>query len=552
MGKVFAGTDEDGRDFAFKMLRSDLADDPDIVMRFLQERSILLELQHANLVSVHDLAREGETIAIVMDLVHGGDLHQYLTKNSTLLPAEVARIGASIASALAYVHDKGIVHGDVKPANILLDGMIPRLTDFGLASVHATDKGRSSLLAGTPQYLAPELAAGGEVSGAADVYSLGIVLYELCCGVTPFAGVSTIEVIRKHGDSTPGRPGGIPDPLWDLISWMLKKEPAGRPAALQAANMLNALEQQLQHEPVAPRLDVPPPPTPNRPAQPFTPLTTGGNKRGLIAVLAVGAVLLLLVGILVGVSIASSDAASTQDGAPAATTTADQPESELPQPTTTTTQEHPSTAPDVVGLTLSEAQEELGLFVEVTTVEAVQPDAVPGTVIEQDPAPGALLSGTMTLTVAAEMEGFYLDELDPVNGGYEYDEKEVVMIAGKSYPHAIADDTDCYELEGRVEYNLGKGYRQLTATAGVGDNTSNADIVVHMEIYGDGRRLFESDLILGKPVPVDVNVSNVLRLKIQWQIAQDGDSCYGNYVVLGDPMLHGLAGEMPKPVVPTT
>src|SRR2546430_8615383 len=96
MGQVFVGMDTEGQEFAFKILRGDLTGNPDAVARFLQERSILTGLRHPNLVAVHDLVVEGETVAIVMDLVRGGDLRQRLTAEGTLLPAEVARIGASV------------------------------------------------------------------------------------------------------------------------------------------------------------------------------------------------------------------------------------------------------------------------------------------------------------------------------------------------------------------------------------------------------------------------------------------------------------------------
>src|SRR5438477_4455299 len=130
MGRVFAGSDEQGKTYAFKVLRDELVEDPELVARFLQERSILVGLRHPNLVGVHDLVVEGETVAIVMGLVAGGDLRARLTAEKTLLPAEVARIGAGVAAALAAVHQAGVVHRDVKPENVLMDGTVPRLTDF--------------------------------------------------------------------------------------------------------------------------------------------------------------------------------------------------------------------------------------------------------------------------------------------------------------------------------------------------------------------------------------------------------------------------------------
>src|SRR6266700_1065893 len=121
MGQVFAGVDTDGRRFAFKILRSDLTGDQGLVDGFLRERAILTSLRHPNLVPVHDLVVEGDTVGIVMDLVSGGDLRAWLTANGPLLPTEVARIGAGIAAGLAEVHAVGVVHRDVKPENVLMD-----------------------------------------------------------------------------------------------------------------------------------------------------------------------------------------------------------------------------------------------------------------------------------------------------------------------------------------------------------------------------------------------------------------------------------------------
>src|SRR2546430_827565 len=227
MGEVFVGTDTEGHEFACKILRSELLADPDVVGRFLRERSILTGLRHPNLVGVHDLVAEGDTVAIVMDLVPGGDLRSWLTESGTLLPSEIARIGADIARALAAVHEAQVVHRDVKPENILMDNSTstrtPRLTDFGISSLIADKPGTT--LAGTPNYVAPELIAGGPATPKSDLYSLGIVLYELACGVPPFSGPTTQAVLKQHAEQEPGRPDGIPDPLSDLISWLVRKSP---------------------------------------------------------------------------------------------------------------------------------------------------------------------------------------------------------------------------------------------------------------------------------------------------------------------------------------
>ncbi len=270
MGQVWRGRDRDGYRLAFKVLRPELTEDPRVVQRFVQERSILTSIRHPNLVGVRDLVVEGDTLAIVMDLVEGGDLRAMLSGPRTLPPARVAELGAGIAAGLAAVHAAGVIHRDVKPENVLVDGSSspgrPRLTDFGIAK-YVQQEGttrRSTMLVGTPQYIAPELIDGKEPTAATDLYALGIMLYELVCGVTPFAGGSTMAVLRNHAERLPGRPPGVPDSLWDLISWLLGKHAASRPqSATQVATLLDGLVPELVGLPAAVALREPPEPEPS-------------------------------------------------------------------------------------------------------------------------------------------------------------------------------------------------------------------------------------------------------------------------------------------------
>lgn len=126
-----------GETVAIKVLKEELASDPDIVMRFLRERSVLLRLTHPNIVRVRDLVVEGDLLALVMDLIDGPDLHRYLRENGPLSPVAAALLTAQVADALAASHADGVVHRDLKPANVLLmqqgGQMHPMLTDFGIA-----------------------------------------------------------------------------------------------------------------------------------------------------------------------------------------------------------------------------------------------------------------------------------------------------------------------------------------------------------------------------------------------------------------------------------
>ena len=219
MGEVWRGRDREGTALAFKLLRPELAADPDVVQRFLKERSALVGVDDPHVVRMHGLVAEDETLAIVMDLVEGGDLRDLLASRGTLTPSEVARTGAQVAAGLAAVHRAGIVHRDVKPENVLIDqasgGPVARVSDFGIARLaDASAATRSTMLLGTPNYMAPEITEGHPATPAADAYSLGVVLYELCCGVTPFEGGNPMAVMRRHSESTPARPDGVPDELW--------------------------------------------------------------------------------------------------------------------------------------------------------------------------------------------------------------------------------------------------------------------------------------------------------------------------------------------------
>ncbi|MEU3616121.1 serine/threonine-protein kinase [Streptomyces sp. NPDC006872] len=232
-----------GETVAIKVLKEELAGDPDVVMRFLRERSVLLRLTHPNIVRVRDLVVEGDLLALVMDLVEGPDLHRYLRENGPLTPVAASLLTAQIADALAASHADGVVHRDLKPANVLLmqnDGqMHPLLTDFGIARL-ADSPGltRTSEFVGTPAYIAPESAEGRPQTSAVDIYGAGILLYELVTGRPPFSGGSALEVLHQHLSAEPRRPSTVPDPLWTVIERCLRKSPDDRPSAENLARGL--------------------------------------------------------------------------------------------------------------------------------------------------------------------------------------------------------------------------------------------------------------------------------------------------------------------------
>lgn len=213
----------------------------DMEERFDGEGRLLARLQHPGLITVYDCGRDDGTPYLVMELVRGTTLRQRIAKGP-LAPAEACRIGAALASALAHVHEAGVVHRDVKPANILLDGAgVPHLTDFGISRMLGTTaRTVSGALVGTAAYMAPEQVLGRGAGPAADIYSLGLVLIESIKGELEYGG-APLEAAMARLHRPPVIPPGIPAAVVELLEAMTDADESRRPDARACRRALVAL-----------------------------------------------------------------------------------------------------------------------------------------------------------------------------------------------------------------------------------------------------------------------------------------------------------------------
>ncbi len=246
MADVYLAHDSQlGRQVALKLLHRRFAEDEQFVERFRREASSAAGLQHPNVVAVYDRGAWEGTYYIAMEYLQGRTLKQVCRDEAPLPPVRAIDLALPILQAARFAHRRGIVHRDLKPQNVMVDdeGAV-KVTDFGIARAGASDMTETGSIMGTAQYLSPEQAQGKDVGPPSDLYSIGIILYEMLTGRVPFDGDSPVTIALKQVSEDPVPPRdlvpGIPEDLEAIVMWSLRKDPGERPVDADA--MIRALE----------------------------------------------------------------------------------------------------------------------------------------------------------------------------------------------------------------------------------------------------------------------------------------------------------------------
>jgi serine/threonine-protein kinase len=279
MGDVWRGTDDVlGRTVAVKVLLPALLDEPGFAERFRGEARTMATINHPGVVDVYDYGSDQQIAFLVMEYVEGDALSRTLSRVGRLTPARTMALVAQAADALQAAHDKGIVHRDVKPGNLLVrpNGTLV-LTDFGIArSALVGQLTAAGSVLGTASYISPEQASGSVATAASDVYALGVVAYQCLAGRRPFEGDNPLEIAMKHVRETPRPlPADIPPAVRSIVERAMAKDPAAR---WPSATILGSVARQAatMAPPQAPRpaaqAAVPPrAPAPGHPVAPHRP-----------------------------------------------------------------------------------------------------------------------------------------------------------------------------------------------------------------------------------------------------------------------------------------
>ncbi|HYY43601.1 MAG TPA: protein kinase [Actinomycetota bacterium] len=429
MGAVWIGRDETlSRRVAVKLLREEYAHNPSFIERFRREARAAAALAHPNIAAVYDYGQDDGARFIVMELAAGRDLAQLLREEGALNPERAARIAIQILEALDHAHGAGVVHRDVKPGNVIVsDRDHVKVTDFGIARAAGEDTlTATGAFMGSAHYIAPEQAQGGPTTPRTDIYSAGVVLYEMLTGAPPFAGESPLQIAMRHATDEvppPSRANSRVGPELDaIVARATAKDPEERYES--AAKMAAAIRDSVSSAPAPAARSagagagaaavgatlpleedatrVVPPETAAAGGTPARRL--GGVMAAMIALLGLAAGAILLYGLLrsEGGGSRSAPPAPADTTAPASPTPTSPAEETTPSPS-------PSLVfvPGVVGMEEHDAEkglEDQGF--EVSVQEQASEEAE-GIVVAQDPAANSRVEpgSAITLYVSTGPEG---------------------------------------------------------------------------------------------------------------------------------------------------
>jgi serine/threonine-protein kinase len=412
MANVYLAEDiELGRRVAIKILNDRYANDELFVERFRREAKSAAGLSHPNIVSIYDRGEAEGTYYIAMEVIEGQNLKELIRRSGRLRPAHAIAYTRQILSALRFAHRNGIIHRDIKPHNILI-GQEERLkvTDFGIARAGTSQMTEAGSIMGTAHYLSPEQARGAQVTAASDLYSVGVVLYEMLTGDVPYSGDTPVEIAMKHLNETPRPPSArapeIPADLDRIVLRALAKSPddrygsaeeldsdlarieAGLPIARETADAATAVLAGLTSsgaptQVLQPRRPVPPQTPPPRRPPPYDPYGAGRPPRRKRSIFPWILVIILL-------------AAAAIAGWYVYQQVQDQLEESKPVP-----------VPNVVGIRQQLAVQQIervGLKAEVR--RRADDEAPAGEVVEQNPDAGTRISKgeTVVITVSTGVE----------------------------------------------------------------------------------------------------------------------------------------------------
>ncbi|MDQ1696608.1 MAG: eukaryotic-like serine/threonine-protein kinase, partial [Frankiaceae bacterium] len=428
MAEVHHGRDVRlGRDVAIKVLRADLARDPAFQARFRREAQSAASLNHPSIVAVYDTGEDVRAGVvspyIVMEHVEGRTLRQVLETEGRLLPQRALEITAQICAALDQAHRAGIVHRDVKPANVMLTpaGEV-KVMDFGIARAvtgSASTMTQTAAVIGTAHYLSPEQARGEHVDMRSDIYSTGCVLYELVTGAPPFSGDSAVSVAYQHVREDPVPPSHIESDLTPemdaVVLTAMAKNPANR---YQTASDLRAdIERALAGRPVeaTPVLSddtamlMPPPPTTVllRQQQPRA------GRAAAYSLLALATAAVFLIAVLAGRSLFSGGSSEVN-------------------------------TPNVVGLSLTDAESLLagkGLQVGHIT-QTYNPKVAKGSVISQDPTADILLKKGESVSLVVSLGVHFVEVPLDLVGLSQQDARTALRAAGLKVGRVVPRNSD--------------------------------------------------------------------------------------------------------------